>query len=516
MIKLKFNIILSLYLLCIASFLACTGGDDTVKAKNWSILYSDDESLENAVNNKEWKPVQVPSTFKLPHFKEKQFRHVWIAGEFDIGGSTADYYGISTGRMRLTDSIFINSKAVGSLPIEDISWNPLPRNYVIPEKILVQGRNSVYIRLGIYGRYHGGIMGDAAVQTKRTFKQTKLYNIIIYKYIPIGMIFIFASLIIPMIIIFLVNPKEKLPLYALLGIFVYIIYSTSRLASIDIISYENYTAVLMSLIPLFSLALMYFIQSIYKVYLSNHNRVIVPVNILFMIVMIYFRKSEYNFTIGFIITNISILIIIPYIAFIIYRLNKLNPDRYLLNLIGIMSILVGLVMMFEFYAEYFGIIYTDIPATYSPLVFFIIFAFLFSREIMKRRIHLEFLYDKLKGIEGAGKGMSITETAEEKLKRMIKFIDENFTSDISREGLASAVELNPNYMCTLFKSYTGRTLHEYISNLRVQKAVGLLEEGRLKIIDIAFEVGFENSVTFNRVFKKVTGKTPSDFRSAAE
>jgi hypothetical protein len=55
-------------------------------------------------------------------------------------------------------------------------------------------------------------------------------------------------------------------------------------------------------------------------------------------------------------------------------------------------------------------------------------------------------------MEAGEKGLSITETSEDKLKIIIKFIDDNFTSDISRKGLAPAVELNPNYICPIFKS----------------------------------------------------------------
>lgn len=513
--KIKYFLLLSL--LSISAILFSCGNDpSSVKVRNWHILHDDSGSLEEISAADNWMPVDIPSTFKLAYTPEKKFRYVWLRGEFEISGDPSIYYGVETGRIRVRDEIYINKEPVGALPEEEIVWNPLPRNYVFPPGVLKVGKNVMHVRLGIYGKYHGGIMGNVTIQKQNTFMRSSFYNTVLYEYVPIGMIFIFSSLVIPLIIVFIWNRKEKLPLYALLGASVYIIYSSAQLIPVTLISFESYTAVLMLLVPLFSVALMLFIQSIYRIYFSNLNRIIVPLNLLFIIIMILNRNNEYNYTIGFLLTNIIIVINIPYTAFVFYRLRKTNPDKFLVNLTGVMALLIAAVILFEYYAEYYGCIYGRIPSIYSPFVFFVAFAFLFSREIMKRRIHLEFLYNQLRNMDGREKGPSITETSEEKLKRVVKFINENFTSDISREGLAAAVEMNPNYMCSLFKSYTGSTLHDYISNLRVKEAVRLLENTDQKIIDIAFSVGFENSVTFNRVFKKITGKTPTEFRNTEE
>ena len=81
--------------------------------------------------------------------------------------------------------------------------------------------------------------------------------------------------------------------------------------------------------------------------------------------------------------------------------------------------------------------------------------------------------------------------------------------------MSAAVGLHPNYMAPMFKTYTGKSINEYINYLRVNESARLLENKDLKIIDIAFSVGFESLVTFNRVFKKETGKTPRDYRNGA-
>jgi transcriptional regulator GlxA family with amidase domain len=106
----------------------------------------------------------------------------------------------------------------------------------------------------------------------------------------------------------------------------------------------------------------------------------------------------------------------------------------------------------------------------------------------------------------------VTDQAQWKLKKVIEFVDENFTSDISREGLAAAVDLSPNYMSRLFISYKGKTINEYINELRIKFALERLENSDQKVLDIALEAGYENLTTFNRAFKKIAGRTPSEYR----
>ena len=158
--KLKYNLLTILFIAFVAVFPSCINGSESIKVQNWQILYDDDGSLEKVINNTGWKPVSVPSTFKLQYSPVKEFRHVWMAAEFNINDNPADYYGISSGRIRLTDRLLINNKFIDSLPIEDISWNPLPRNYVIPGNILTPGKYlSRHIRQ--ISRRHYGRRGSA-------------------------------------------------------------------------------------------------------------------------------------------------------------------------------------------------------------------------------------------------------------------------------------------------------------------------------------------------------------------
>ncbi len=122
------------------------------------------------------------------------------------------------------------------------------------------------------------------------------------------------------------------------------------------------------------------------------------------------------------------------------------------------------------------------------------------------------LSDRLSQSQRKTPPLSVTSRTEEKIKKVKEFIEENYTSDISREGLAASVEVHPDNLGKLFKTCTNQKLGDYIYELRVRDAAKKLLESDDNIIDIAFSVGFESLRTFNRIFPKFMGTTPEKFR----
>lgn len=106
----------------------------------------------------------------------------------------------------------------------------------------------------------------------------------------------------------------------------------------------------------------------------------------------------------------------------------------------------------------------------------------------------------------------ISDMAEEKIHQVISYIHENYTFDISREGLASTVDVHPDSLGKLFKSVTNKKLGDYINELRVKDAAKKLIETNENVINIAFSVGFDSLRTFNRVFPKFMNMTPEKYR----
>ncbi|MBU0994169.1 MAG: AraC family transcriptional regulator [Proteobacteria bacterium] len=106
----------------------------------------------------------------------------------------------------------------------------------------------------------------------------------------------------------------------------------------------------------------------------------------------------------------------------------------------------------------------------------------------------------------------LTESTEHKLKSVVSYIEENYTTDISREELSARFGINADNLGRFFKMKTNMRIREYTNEMRVRAAKKLLLNTDSKVIDIAFETGFTSLSTFNRAFVKKSGMTPSQFR----
>ena len=93
------------------------------------------------------------------------------------------------------------------------------------------------------------------------------------------------------------------------------------------------------------------------------------------------------------------------------------------------------------------------------------------------------------------------------------FIREYQAESISLHRIADTLNVSTFYFCKMFKKATGLNFTEYVSRVRVEKARNLLLNPNLRISEIAYEVGFQSLTHFNRVFKKITGQSPTDYRS---
>ena len=100
----------------------------------------------------------------------------------------------------------------------------------------------------------------------------------------------------------------------------------------------------------------------------------------------------------------------------------------------------------------------------------------------------------------------------ELIQRAIEYMNLNYPSDVSLSTLAMQSLLSRNYFSKLFKEVTGTNVSDYIQYLRTEKACELLKSTDRKIIDIAEQVGFSDIKFFYEVFRKITGKTPGEYR----
>jgi len=98
------------------------------------------------------------------------------------------------------------------------------------------------------------------------------------------------------------------------------------------------------------------------------------------------------------------------------------------------------------------------------------------------------------------------------IARAKQFINEHQTEELSLGQVAKAVNMSTFYFCKMFKKITGINFTDYLSRVRIEKAKNLLLNRNLRISEIAYEVGFQSLTHFNRVFKKITGQSPTEYR----
>ena len=95
----------------------------------------------------------------------------------------------------------------------------------------------------------------------------------------------------------------------------------------------------------------------------------------------------------------------------------------------------------------------------------------------------------------------------------IRYIGAHYNEPLKLEDVCRVSMLSKTYFCYLFKLLTQQTLVEYIMNLRIQKAAELLKDPAKSITWVGYEVGFNDSTSFSRTFKKIVGVSPRTYRA---
>jgi Response regulator containing CheY-like receiver domain and AraC-type DNA-binding domain len=95
-----------------------------------------------------------------------------------------------------------------------------------------------------------------------------------------------------------------------------------------------------------------------------------------------------------------------------------------------------------------------------------------------------------------------------------KFIHEHSDEELSLTQMAKTVNISGNHLSEKFKQVTGINFVEYVARTRFEKARTLLHDVDLRISEIAFAAGFQSLSQFNRVFRKFSGKSPTEYRAA--
>ena len=98
------------------------------------------------------------------------------------------------------------------------------------------------------------------------------------------------------------------------------------------------------------------------------------------------------------------------------------------------------------------------------------------------------------------------------IRRAKAYIAGHYADPVDLDEIARAMHVSTFYFCKMFRKATGLTFTDYLGRVRVEKAKNLLLNPHLRVSEIAYTVGFQCLTHFNRVFRKITGEAPTDFR----
>ncbi len=98
-----------------------------------------------------------------------------------------------------------------------------------------------------------------------------------------------------------------------------------------------------------------------------------------------------------------------------------------------------------------------------------------------------------------------------RVEKVIRHIQSNVKSTLAVKDLAKLAGISPDYLSSIFKSYTGYSIVTYINRQKIDIAKNILIEKQLKVKDVALLSGFKDEFYFSKLFKKFEGISPSEF-----
>lgn len=104
----------------------------------------------------------------------------------------------------------------------------------------------------------------------------------------------------------------------------------------------------------------------------------------------------------------------------------------------------------------------------------------------------------------------------EEFQELLDYIDTHYSKNLTLEHAASMMHFSPSHFSKTFKKLMGMNYVTYLNMVRIEQAIHMLSTNQYRMIDIALECGFTNIRSFNRVFKEITGYTPTEFSNQVD
>lgn len=111
-------------------------------------------------------------------------------------------------------------------------------------------------------------------------------------------------------------------------------------------------------------------------------------------------------------------------------------------------------------------------------------------------------------------GQPVSYPTEDAIRTCLKYMSDHSSEKITLETLAALVHLHPNYLCSVFKEYTGKTIFDHLTRQRLRRASRKLRNSRLPVQQIAEGCGFPSISFFTRKFRAIYGCSPTQYRKS--
>lgn len=163
-------------------------------------------------------------------------------------------------------------------------------------------------------------------------------------------------------------------------------------------------------------------------------------------------------------------------------------------------------LLYEFVNANLGFMISIYPGKIEDGLFHPVYQTLCKRADKNREHRPVICWEEPEGEQEQGKEQ------EDPVEKAICYVRKNLSKNISRTDVAREVHLNEEYFSRLFRQETGATFRDYVLMEKMKEAQKLLRQSRLSVSIIASKVGYDNFSHFSKMFKKITNKTPQEYR----
>lgn len=130
-----------------------------------------------------------------------------------------------------------------------------------------------------------------------------------------------------------------------------------------------------------------------------------------------------------------------------------------------------------------------------------------SIDILKKLLEI---VDEMEG--GQEGGSDLREGCPQAMNRAKEYMEEHYAEKVTLQRVADVAGISSGYLSTLFSQYLDCGFVDYLNKIRIEHACDYLRQNYFKVYEIAYKVGYRDKKYFARVFRKVTGMSPGEYR----